>query len=216
MRTLVISDLHLTHVFDEKKAAFLKKLVSSCDSIILNGDFWDGYRTTFDAFVASGWSKFFPLLKAKETIYLYGNHDKKGFSDDRVSLFSTNQKDVYKLTQGNAHYYIEHGHTLCPTLDEKYSLSRTFLSYINAISQKIEHILTLFKSPHNIVLKQSNRKIKRLQNKKTSHWYICGHTHYPEVDTKHLFANSGFIQYGKASYLIIDSHGPQLHINSYK
>ena len=45
MKTLIISDTHLYHVFDKRKFFLLKKLFSSVDQVILNGDFWDGYRT---------------------------------------------------------------------------------------------------------------------------------------------------------------------------
>ena len=33
---------------------------------------------------------------------------------------------------------------------------------------------------------------------------LCGHSHYPEIDLKHKFVNSGYIQNGKAHYLIIE------------
>ncbi|MFH1188842.1 MAG: metallophosphoesterase [bacterium] len=216
MKTLIVSDVHLYHVFDEKKFLFLKKLFSSVDTIILNGDFWDGYRTTFDAFISSPWKSLFPLLKKKKTIYLYGNHDQKYFANKRVSLFSHEQKESHLITVNQQTYHIEHGHLLYKTIDIIYSLSRTALYIINNVSQRGENVLTKIGSPHNIIIKKGNEKIKKiLREKQFPHWYICGHTHYTEVDKKNKFANSGFIQFGKASYLIIDSSGLSLHTKKY-
>ena len=39
MKILVISDLHLTTRFDQKKCEFLEKLISRADKVIINGDF---------------------------------------------------------------------------------------------------------------------------------------------------------------------------------
>ncbi|MCX6730286.1 MAG: metallophosphoesterase family protein [Candidatus Roizmanbacteria bacterium] len=216
MKTLIISDVHLTHKFDEKKFVFLQHLLSSVDQVVLNGDFWDGYQTTFDRFLNSQWNKLFPLLKAKKTIYLYGNHDQQKFSDNRVILFSNFQKESHEIKIKDATYHIEHGHMLCPSIDIIYPLSKKSLFYINFFFQKIEHFLTLFRSPHNMVLKHENAKIKRiLSSIEFPNWYLCGHTHFAELDKKNKFANSGFIQFGKATYLIVDSSGISLQTNWY-
>jgi len=217
MKTLIVSDIHLSHIFDKKKFLFLEKLFSSCDRIILNGDFWDGYITTFDRFIDSPWKNLFPLLKNKGAIYLFGNHDQEQFSDKRTSLFSIEQKDSYQLKTKKTIYHIEHGHILCPAIDGLYPLSRKSLYYFNKIFQKIEHMLILMKSPHNFFMKLGNLKIKkRLRNIQFPYWYLCGHTHYAEIDKQNKFCNSGFIQYGKASYLIADSSGLSLRIEWYK
>jgi len=216
MKTVIVSDIHLTHRYDERKFLFLKELFSSADKIILNGDFWDGYITTFDRFVDSPWKNLFPLLREKEAIYLYGNHDQKRFSDERVSLFSMEQKDYHELMVKNEVYHVEHGQILCPSIDMIYPLSRTSLYYINVVFNKIEALLVYLKSPHNSVLKYENRKIKKkLQLAKVPYFYICGHTHYPEIDKDNKFANSGYIQYKRATYLIIDSSGLSFHAKKY-
>jgi UDP-2,3-diacylglucosamine pyrophosphatase LpxH len=216
MKTLIISDIHLTHKFDEKKFFFLKELMSSVDQVVLNGDFWDGYRTTFDRFMSSSWTQLFPLLKKKRAVYLYGNHDQQKFSDSRVSLFSSIQKESHELKVGNETYHIEHGHMLCPSIDIIYPLSKKSLFFINFFFQKLEQILTLLNSPHNMLLKHENAKIKRsLSTIQFPNWYLCGHTHFAELDKKNKFANSGFIQYGKATYLIVDSSGISLRTKWY-
>lgn len=217
MKTLIISDTHLTHKFDEKKFLFLKNLFSQYDNIILNGDFWDGYSTTFDQFISSKWSGLFSLLKNKGAIYLFGNHDKKIFNDERMSLFSTVQKDFHLLTINTLSYHIEHGQALYPSFDDLFSLSRKVLLYVNFITHLIENTLMKIGSPQNTLLKRANRSIKnKLKTKKFPHWYLCGHTHVAEFDLKNKFVNSGYIQYGKATYLIIDSQGPSLQTQWYK
>lgn len=217
MKTLVISDIHLSHIFDEKKFFFLKKLFSSYEKIILNGDFWDGYVTTFDRFISSKWSQLFPLLKSKGVIYLYGNHDQKQFNDERTTLFSVEQKDHHLLAVGTQTYHIEHGHRLMKTMDVTYPFSRRILYYINYIMHQIEYFLNIMGSPHRIVLKKANNKMKKkLRRMQFSHWYLCGHTHYEEIDESNKFANSGPNQFNKASYLIVDSAGLSLRTQRYK
>jgi predicted phosphodiesterase len=216
MKTLVISDIHLTHRFDERKYRFLEKLFSSYDAIILNGDFWDGFSTTIDRFVKSEWSKLFPLLKAKGAIYLFGNHDKREFNDERMSLFSVENKDSHEMTEGIYTYHFEHGHILCPAFDAL-PLPRFLMKYVNFMTFHTEKILVKLGSPHNIITRSANRKIKkRLKNLQFPHWYLCGHTHVAEFDNTNKFANSGFVQYGKATYLIIDPLGPSLQTEWYR
>jgi len=216
MKTLIVSDIHLRGVFDKKKYLYLEKLFSSVDHIILNGDFWDGYRTTFDRFISSEWSGLFPLLKSKSSIYLYGNHDQKQFNDERTSLFSVEQKDSHILEVGSVTYHIEHGHLLCPSIDITYHLSKRLLNYVNMFFQFIEYIFAHLGSPHNILLKATNKTIKKkLKTTQFPHWYLCGHTHLAELDKLIKFANSGYIQYGHATYLIVDSSGLSLRTDRY-
>lgn len=217
MKTLIVSDIHLSHIFDEKKFLFLEKLFSSFEKIILNGDFWDGYSTTFDRFVSSKWNRLFPLLKNKKAIYLYGNHDKKYFNDERVSLFSIEQKNNHIFEIDSITYHIEHGHLLYPSIDMVLPISRKLFTYANSIFHYMEGMFVLLKNPQNIFLKQANNAIKKkIKIKQFPHWYLCGHTHFAEFDKNNKFANSGFVMYGKASYLIADSSGLSLQTQWYK
>ena len=72
MKTLVLSDTHLTDRFDERKFNFLRAIILPSDQVIINGDFWDSWFTDFDGFVSSKWSGLFLLLLKKNTIYLNG------------------------------------------------------------------------------------------------------------------------------------------------
>jgi len=216
MKTLIVSDVHLTAIFNKRKAVYLMRLFASVDRVILNGDFWDGYRTTFSRFVNSKWNMLFPLLKEKKAVYLYGNHDRKDLSDKRVNLFSVEQHDHYLLRSGNVIHRVEHGHRLAPTFEMLVPLPHFIVVLINFISQIGEYIATLFASPHFVLLKGVNKKIKhKLQKQGEKNWYLCGHTHYAELDSANKFANSGYIQYRRASYLIADSSGLTLYRERY-
>ena len=216
MKTLIVSDVHLTRIFNKRKYAYLVRLFSSVDRIILNGDFWDGYRTTFDRFVKSKWSALFPLLKEKQTIYLYGNHDAKKFCDKRVALFSVTQGDSFLLHTESDTLHVEHGHRVAPTFDMVIPIPYWIIVTINFFSQVGEYLFTHLFNLHFLFLKRVNRKIKRkLEKQGHGYWYLCGHTHYAEIDKDHKFANSGYIQYRRASYLIADSAGLTLHKERY-
>jgi predicted phosphodiesterase len=217
MKTLIVSDLHLTDEWDEPKARFLERLFTRADRVILNGDFWDGERIYFDAFISSRWNTLFPLLKKKGALYIYGNHDLEAYNDNRTSLFSVKQLDSYTLTFKTYSLFIEHGHQLFRTIDLALHLPRHILFHLSSASQPIESFLVRHGSIHNPFIRISNMVMKRRISPRTSNeWYICGHTHYPELDYAKRYANSGFIQHGKATYLIASSSGLKLHTEWYK
>lgn len=217
MKTLIVSDLHLTEKYDEKLSVFLQKLFESCDRVIMNGDFWDGERTYFDRFISSRWQVLFPILKKKKTIYIYGNHDLEKYNDSRMSLFSEEQKHFHIYKEKGYSCHIEHGHLLFRTLDIALHLPRKLLFFLSAIVQPIESFLVNNGSLHNHIIRYSNIVMKkRAKTKQSGMWYVCGHTHYAELDRPNLYANSGFIQHGKASYLIATTEGLSLHTEWYK
>lgn len=212
MNILVFSDTHLCLPFNQKKFNFLKKIISEYDQVIINGDFFDSYMNTFDEFVKSPWNKLFPLLKSRNAVYIYGNHDQEQFTNKQMSLFSDVQTANYQLTVNNILFHFEHG--------EKTRLS-TDVMYRN-ISWPVKHfgmifvhfarnllvrtfrnfaILTMFK-PRN---KISKKMINKIYQPKENEIYIIGHNHYGEIDLKNHFASTGAILYGYSQYLIIDS-----------
>ncbi len=206
MKILVISDVHLTEKFDEKKYNFLKKIISSVDQVILNGDFWDGHASTFNSFINSKWKRLFPLLKSKKSVYLYGNHDRKLFSDRRVNLFSSEEALQYGVISGNKRFIIEHGNRICPFWDEEHEKVPKLIEPFVLIGATIA-VKTLGKYFFKIVSFPFNRKMKKTIKKtaKKNEMYIFGHTHFAEIDLKNYFANSGFIQDGFAQYILIEN-----------
>jgi len=223
-KILIISDTHLTKRFDKKKYDFLKKLITDSDKVIINGDFWDSWFTTFDDFVHSKWQGLFPALLEKETVYIYGNHDLKKETDDRIKLFSVIGVEGYDLEYDDEIYHIEHGRRILELEKDQFLLAYGqimqilenhnfkvvfwILNLLEIISYKIfgkKMMYTKFAQKRNSILKQA----------KKHSWLIYGDTHCPEIDNTRQFANSGCILHGYATYLTIDIGKVSLHAETY-
>lgn len=219
MRILIFSDTHLTDKFDEKKYIFLKKIISSVDQVIINGDFWDGYLTSFDKFIDSKWKILFPLLLKKKAVYIYGNHDEEKFSDKRVRLFSVTQKKLYRIVNNHTMFIIEHGDRILPTFDQT---MENLFKKISFIVMPMIHIgyrlfLTLFGYAFiDHYFSRYNRMLKKKLGKKVSSVIrIFGHTHYPEIDLSSNFANTGANMYSYGQYLLIKNGKLELKLERY-
>lgn len=215
MKVLVFSDTHLTHRFDEAKFKALKEHISLSDQVIINGDYWDGYVTDFERFLGSEWQQLFPLLKAKRAVYIHGNHDRPEFTDERMSLFSIEQKLEHRLKVGEVEYVFTHGHLLSAAIDGGlhlsaqqarsgiYRLSTIFFSYLEGLTIKVFGKAILhFGSYHH-------RKMKRwISSHLTDGQYlVCGHSHTAEIDHIHRLLNPGTFNHGLVSCLWIDEAG---------
>ncbi len=202
---LIFSDTHLTHTFDRPKFEYLKKRISEVDQVIINGDFWDYYLTTWDKFINSDWKALFPLLKSKKAIYIYGNHDQKSHSDERVNLFSVTQTYQYVLELPGKKLHIEHGHLIAPTLDLRFSKVRN--KPVMWLAEKMEEYNVLFLSQMvvNFFAKRENKHMKEFLAKHLSpqDYLICGHTHFAEFRDGSRFINTGWIRYKTAQALQI-------------
>jgi len=205
MKILVISDTHLSLPFEEKKYEFLKKIISRADSVILCGDFWEGYEITFDEFLASPWKGLFPLLKARNAIYLFGNHDQKKFSDQRADIFSVKQIQSYVIQENGKSYFFEHGNRLCTFFDETlpFRLPRIWGTVTEAIVKYGTR--TYQKKFIKIVHERFNRVIKKKMHHIPENGILfTGHTHFAEKDLKNRYVNTGFIKYGLAQFVILE------------
>src|SRR5690606_17718607 len=100
MQTIIFSDTHLSSRVYRKKLRYLQAVIETADRVVILGDFWDGFLTDFDRFLRSGWRVLFPMLLERQAIYLYGNHDRSQWSDERVSLFSVEQGLSHTLSIG--------------------------------------------------------------------------------------------------------------------
>jgi predicted phosphodiesterase len=216
MRYLIFSDSHLSDTFDNKKFNFLKKIISLADVVIINGDFWEGYDFKFEDFISSKWSKLFKLLRNKSAIYLYGNHDKKEYSNKKIRLFSKVQKTKHTLKSGGKTFYIEHGDSITPLWDRYFKrmprAMNKFLYYIEktvAILFGIE-ILGLLYKKFNVDMK--NKVARKLKN---NEFLVCGHSHFMELDEKNHFINSGMIKHGIGQYITIENGKIKLHNKRY-
>lgn len=214
MRILVFSDTHLTHRFQPKKYAFLVKIIRSCDQVIVNGDFWDSYFTSFDRFVTSNWKKLFPLLLSKNTIYLYGNHDPQTKSDSRVLLFSKTQRQDIDLSIDGNKYHIEHGNRILISTKSfdrmPILLKKVWIYIISTVEYLLSHFIPFISDP---LKKIGNINGIHRKNKET--FLICGHSHAAQIHTKSKYINSGYVKYGVGSYIIIENGRLSLHKEVY-
>lgn len=206
MKIVIFSDTHLTSRFDSPKFEFIKKIVKQADQVIINGDFWDGFALSFDNFINSEWKRLFPLLKEK-TIYLFGNHDKKSFSDARRSLFSkkASQKLILRLKEKT--YLIKHGDDYVSFFDEGKTQQEIPHFYALAALFYESFLIKMFgKKLINLMYKKYNLAQKRKGQKDLdkNQILICGHTHLAETDPNSNYFNSGMINYGLGQYLIIE------------
>jgi len=216
-RTLIISDTHIKPSSDGNMLNYLLELIRDFDNIIINGDLWSYYSWDFDEFLQSKWSKLFPLLKAKNTIYIYGNHDRIEWCNEKVFLFSKIALDVYRFQQNGVNYCVQHGH------------KQSFDSISNAKFIKFDrfvHIDYIFSIIQNWMIKKfgvrfyerfgnstnkSQKKSLLINNKEIN---IFGHSHMGELSLTENYVNSGFIFAGHACYLTID--GSQIKMNKSK
>lgn len=204
MKTLVFSDTHLSEIFEEKKYQQLEKLIQGVGRVIINGDFWDGYLTNFDAFIHSKWNGLFPLLKKKETVYIYGNHDRKAFSDNRTSLFSIKQCERYEMEDNGRLYTFEHGNKLVPAIDDLFNISRKRMRMDTLVFSYLERFIThRIRGASRIWGILLNYQLKQVIKGRPG-FFAFGHTHFAEFSLQKNFANGGFIQFGLAQYLLIE------------
>ena len=215
MHILIISDTHFDPWYEPAKAQFLKRLIREADQVVINGDFWDSFLWSFDDFLKSRWSELFPLLKAKNAIYIYGNHDAEHLSDSRAKLFSVHQLPEWQIEVGGTLYTIRHGDEY-DLLFQKWSrspLGRVFLHHplVIRLMLLVERLIMRFLDIHysQRKLQTFNEEIKqKIKNKLLLHEFlITGHTHSAELDRASRFANSGFIRNGLAQYLEITQAG---------
>lgn len=204
-KVLIFSDTHLTDRFDQPKFNYLKNLIESANLVIINGDFWDYYLTTWDQFLESEWKQLFPILKAKNAIYIFGNHDQQIHSDHRINLFSSEQGYAFKLTIGERILNIQHGHLIVPSLELQFpSLRKRFL--IRLASKLEEKNVFLLGLP--LTYRSSKKQNKRMRafverSIPEGELLICGHSHLVEHEEGSRYINTGWIRYGQAQAIQI-------------
>lgn len=206
MTTIIFSDTHLTRQFEKRKFDYLKRIISQADQVIINGDFWDGYFTNFDRFINSKWAALFPLLKAKKTTYLYGNHDKKEWCNEKVTIFSEKQAYATQIKIADKIFRIEHGNRIAPALDDRFP-------WITIKMIRRMAAFFIFFTGKLLSTSMGKRYLRRHYAERIRKWWeeqnkqgqilICGHSHVAELNLSRSYINTGFIQNGYAHYLKI-------------
>lgn len=208
MTTVIISDTHLTGRFEVRKFDYLQNIISSADKVIINGDFWDGYLMSFDRFCRSKWSRLFPVLRLKETVYIYGNHDRKKWCSQKACFFSCQQTDSFEIKVGGKTLLIEHGHRIAPAEDDRFPwlVKHKFLVFSFMLLRERAPLEVFGKGMLEWYHKQ-NKKMKAWSQKQLieDQILVCGHSHLAELNLECSFINTGFVRYGYGQYLkIID------------
>ena len=211
MKTVIFSDTHLSPKFCERKFDYLKSIIDDADKVVIAGDFWDGFLTSFEDFLLSKWQQLFPALLEKQAVYLYGNHDEPHWCDERVALFSVENGMSTNVQAGNQTYYITHGHTVFTPLNEKYPILSNKACL--RLGSKID-------GAHKSLWGKRFLREGNTINRPMSSWVgdnllenqilITGHSHYPEINLSSRIINSGFIGYGYGNYAAIDASGPRV------
>ena len=194
MKTVILSDTHLTNKFDERKFKVLKNIISDSDKVILNGDFWDGFFVSFDNFLNSKWSQLFPLLKSKNTVYVYGNHDEPQMMDRRINDFSSKRVKSTILDTEDKQLVITHGHYLSRNIKSN-PVSIVGDMCANVIGPNFYRVSTYV----NIRMKNF---AKQLLNE--NRILVSGHSHLFEFKPEESFINLGVINHGWAQYVIVE------------
>jgi len=218
MKILVISDLHLTTRFDQGKCEFLEKLINRADKVIINGDFWSYYSCTFDEFVKSKWQKLFPLLRQKQAVYIFGNHDFRKWTDKRVNLFSVRQTEKYEYWYKKNKILVEHGHWelhRANVENEKVLQFFRLIHFDDLIRYPLQSIIPkigIFKLIWGFSVR--HKRIQKRVNRGEV-YVIYGHTHVAKFSPDKNYINTGFINYGVASYVWIKNGIPRLVTTRY-
>jgi predicted phosphodiesterase len=212
MKIVVFSDTHLEKEFNIKKFNFLKRIIEKADRVIINGDFWEGYTNTFKEFIDSPWNKLFPILKKKKTVCVFGNHDRKKYSDKNVSLFCDKAVNKYSLIINKKAYDFEHGSQWADFVDRFFG-GETPSWFVKIYNKVVNIFVMIFRKRFLLLYKIVNDKAKKkaLNKSNKNSFLVYGHTHYGEVDLKNNIANTGLIKYGFGQYLLMENSKISLH-----
>jgi predicted phosphodiesterase len=219
--TLILSDTHFGEDFFEHRFLAIKELFLSYDRVILNGDFLDDFWE-YKKTIQSSWSELFDILKTKEIIYLFGNHDidsaeLRAATSDFITMYA----DEYRLKVADRELVIMHGHSIYPRLggilyEEQLTIFKKFLQKSFKIMEQVLYplilIARLFIERHKklvklqrpIIIKQNNQMKQYAQDNLEPHQIlVCGHSHLAEDSRDKQFINTGANCYDRLEYLSI-------------
>ena len=197
MKIFVFSDSHLNAKYDEEFFKWVQYWTKDADKIIICGDFWDKYVCSRDKFLDSRWrEELFPLLKSKNTHYIYGNHDEEVDQDEGVNQFSTSQSLELDMDLNGKTFHFEHGDRFGTPFDTSWW---PFLVRIGYWIQKI--MVGIIGVSFFKIFKHQVDDIESVWGKNDK-FLVCGHTHYgAEGENYYILNPSAFgLEYG----LIID------------
>jgi len=210
-KVIIFSDTHLDATFSQVRFTQLKSLIKRADVVVINGDFWADSHTSFDAFLRSDWSQLFPLLKQKQTYYIFGNHDMPYHVDERVYSFCESTSFRIKLVMGNLRVHVEHGHLLSSPLTQK---ALAFFEYrprlLHTVAYPVGLLQDLAINLHSrkpsgafTAINRSYKKKRQLVSS-NQEYFVMGHTHIGEFDMDNRYINLGYS--GNKNIFYIELH----------
>lgn len=213
-KILIFSDAHLTPRFNEDSFQKLVALINQADRVIINGDFWEGYFFSFDDFINSKWSQLFPLLKAKNTVYIHGNHDLAKYLDERVNLFADVITEKFEFSSGDKNFVYLHGHQYIESparqsvlMRMKFLLGGLYLAYYL--------LMKIMRKRFWKIYQFENDRLKKIQQREFANKYlITGHTHLMEHDG--FFINTGSMSFGYFDYTWVEDGKIRQYNETYK
>lgn len=219
MRTVVISDTHLSHRFDAAKNRLLIQITSSADRVIINGDFWDMFMCSEDAFLNSRWERLFNILAEKDVVYLYGNHDPQKTSTRVTERIASSAGAQFTLEVGGRKIFIEHGHRIVKGHDARLPALLKRHAKIFNLPLLIHYDLfpRIFSTGFYNRYAKFNSILKSFYANQDASvdLYINGHTHFAEDDQNGKYMNSGTITGGHAWWIEIENDSIKLKYSTY-
>lgn len=216
---LIFSDTHFGHEFNHVLANRLKNLIKQSEKVIINGDFYEKYLISPLEFAKSGWNDLFNLLKKKDCIYIYGNHD-DNCPKEVWSKFALDYKKSTNIIMGKQNFFITHGHSWLETHNySKFSqnwhkVSEIFgLTRINQFFAKVGLKFVRLLGYATLDFKKLDHKINSwfMENKNLfcniEHYLIVGHTHLAYFCKEKKFINTGKCINGYLEYCTISFKG---------
>ncbi len=156
-------------------------------------------------------------------MYLFGNHDKRNYADNRVLLFSDVQNEIYEFKNDNMKFIVKHGdskklkYSFIKNVVQATHMSEKF--FTKYCHEKLEHILVKIfgKTILQILFYKYNKVLKNDEaiKLKDHEMLICGHTHAATLDTKNHYANTGIIRHGIGQFITIENGKVKLHEEKY-
>ncbi len=213
MRTLVFSDLHLTHEFNRTQCDYIANQIKKVDQVVINGDFWDSYLTTFGAFL-DAWQPLLSVLAEKNTIYVQGNHDLLAAMDERVYAFSRQVVTEYSVVTSAVTYIILHGNTIAQEFDARHPrLTARLKRFYPALG--VVAPLPVFGIPIKAWQRHAQQRVDRelrayVAAQDDNSMYVFGHSHIRRDMPESRYLNPGAWSLDIARFLVISQMGYEL------
>lgn len=207
MKILVFADSHLFTKDDPEFLKWVKYWSKRVDKVIICGDLWDSYFCTFEEFVNSHWKEeLFPILKSKNSIYIFGNHDREQINGYLADVFSDKQADFLDMKIGEKVFHFEHG-------DRFFSSCGTNWRFLGRLGNFLQlHLSRIFGTGFFKIFREQAKNLEEIWEGEST-FLVCGHIHYP-----YLGSNScvlGPSNFGYMSGLIIED-GELIQIRGYE